>query len=142
MRLDLSSLNRAIAQIEGGLRYHDSDLAQRDEQLRKHLRAAAIQAFELTYELSHKMLRRSLRATEPNPAEVASLDFPALIRLGTQRGLLRAELAQWKSFRSSRGATIHAYAEGMAEEVFEAIPPFLDEAKFLLSELERRNIEL
>ena len=48
-RLDLSSLKKAIGQLEQSLYYYHSDIVQRDPGLILQLRAAAIQAFEFTY---------------------------------------------------------------------------------------------
>ena len=139
MKLDLSSLLKATAQLEEALQYCDSDLARQDSRLHLHLRAAAIQAFEFTYELSVKMLRRFLETTEANPVAVGELSFNELIRLGSERGLLCAELSDWKEFRKDRGTTSHAYDEAKAEDVFETIPGFLDEARFLLAQIEKRQ---
>ena len=56
--LDLSSLDRAIARLEEALQFYHSDLAKGDTRLATHLRAAVIQAFEFTYELAFKTLKR------------------------------------------------------------------------------------
>ncbi len=137
--LDLSPLENAVSQLTRALEYAGSDLARSDAELSTLLRAAAIQAFEYTYELSHKMLRRHLEATEADAAGVRSLSFNGLIRLGWARGLLDEELAAWIAFREARGATSHTYNERKAQAVFEAIPRFLAEARFLLSRLQAAN---
>ncbi|MGD9583087.1 MAG: HI0074 family nucleotidyltransferase substrate-binding subunit [Lysobacterales bacterium] len=141
MTLDLSSLSKAIAQMEEALVYCESDLARGDARLARHLRAAAIQAFEFTYELTFKMLKRYLEATEPNPASVDEMSFNDIIRRGNELGLLQAELASWKAFRKDRGTTSHAYDEAKAKDVFASIPGFLSEAKFVLNEIRRRQGE-
>lgn len=51
LRLDLSSLGNAIAQLEQSLSYYHSPIVQEDPGLALQLRAAAIQAFEFTYKL-------------------------------------------------------------------------------------------
>lgn len=137
MSLDLTSLRNAILQIEEALTYARSDLAKGDPRLARHLRAAAIQAFEFTYELSVKMLKRYLETTEANPASVDEMTFNELIRRGYEAGLLQAELSDWKRFRRDRGATSHA--EAKAREVFATIPAFLTEAKVLLAQIEARQ---
>jgi nucleotidyltransferase substrate binding protein (TIGR01987 family) len=139
MNLDLTTLQNAIGQLEEALQYGESALARSDPRLARHLRAAAIQAFEFTYELSVKMLRRYLEATEPNPAAIGELSFNELIRLGTQRGLLAAPLAQWQEFRRDRGTTSHVYDQKKADEVFASIPPFLSEAIHLLGQIQQRQ---
>ncbi len=100
-----------------------------------HVRAGAIQALEFTYELSLRMLRRFLRATEDSPGAVDEMSFNDLVRRGGARGPLRAELADWKGFRRDRGTTSHAHDEARAQAVFATIPAFLAEAKYLLARL-------
>ena len=137
--LNLTSLSNAILQIEEALAYAQSDLAKDDPRLARHLRAAAIQAFEFTYELSIKMLKRYLETLKANPAAVDEMTFNELIRSGYEAGLLKAELSDWKNFRRDRGTTSHAYDEDKARAVFATIPAFLAEAKFLLAEINTRQ---
>lgn len=139
MKLDLSSLEKAILQMQEALVYCESDLAKNDPKLAKHLRAAAIQAFEFTYELSYKMIKRYLEMTEGSPATVDEMTFNDVIRTGYERGILKSELTLWKEFRKERGTTSHAYNEEKAAEVFEDIPAFLLEAEHLLSQLKERQ---
>lgn len=67
MRLDLTPLDDAIAQLKEAIEYHGSDLASRDPALKLHFRAAAIQAFEFTYELSFEMVKRHLEQVSLPP---------------------------------------------------------------------------
>ncbi len=139
MKLDLSALKKAIYQLEEALEYCHSDLAKKDKRLALHLRAAAIQAFEFTYELTLKMLKRYLSLTEANPSIVDEMTFNELIRKGYEKGLLHSELAMWKEYRRERGTTSHTYDEEKAQEVFEDIPDFLQDAKYFLNELIKRQ---
>lgn len=50
-------------------------------------------AFELTYELSHKMLRQYLNETAASPDEVERMAFPDLIRGWKRSGLTAGRLA-------------------------------------------------
>lgn len=137
-KLNLSALIKAINQLEESLVYYHSDLVQQHAGLIQHMRAAAIQAFEFTYELTWKMLKRYLVLTEPNPHEIEEMSFSDLIRTGCERGLLQSELSLWKSFRQDRSVTSHTYDDLKAQEVFEHIPLFLKEAQNLLSTLQTR----
>lgn len=138
MELDFSSLAKAIAQLETALSYAESDKAGEDEVLSHLLRAAAIQAFEYTYELSVKLLRRYLEEANATPGLVREMSFNELIRLGYETGLLQAELLTWKHFRQNRGTTSHGYDEDKAQEVYEGIPEFLTEVKFLYNKLTKQ----
>ncbi len=141
MQLDLSSLAHAIAQLEEALSFAHSDLARQDERLALHLRAASIQAFEFTYELSFKMLKRFLEAAEANPASAEEMTFNEVIRRGYALGLLQEELAIWKEFRKDRGTTSHTYQQQKAQDVFTRIPRFLSEAQFLLAQIQQRQAQ-
>ncbi len=137
--LDLLPLQKAIAQLDGAIKLLQSDRSKKEPDLAVHLQAGAIQAFEFTYELSFKMLKRFLQETEPNPSEISLLTFRDIIRLGYERELLGAELSEWESFRKNRGTTSHTYDQRKAEEVLSGIPDFLAEAHHLLQTITSRQ---
>jgi len=137
--IDLASLIKAIKQLETSIGYYHSDLAQADEALLEQFRSASIQAFEYTYELAHKMLRRYLEATEPSVETVVNMSFPEIIRTGWERGLLASSWDVWSSYRKARGCTSHTYDSDKAEEVFQIIPKFLQEVHSLVDEILKRQ---
>jgi nucleotidyltransferase substrate binding protein (TIGR01987 family) len=127
--IDFQSLEKAIAQLGAGLR---ESLAAPDSEL---LRDGVILRFEYTYELSWKMLKRYLEATLPNPEEVDGMSFQTLIRTGSEQGLLLSGWDNWVLYRKARGITSHTYDEEKAREVFQTVPEFLREARYLLDRL-------
>lgn len=139
MTLDLTPLSNAIAQLEKSLVYANSPAAMADPGLREQLRNSVIQCFEFTYELSWKMLKRHLEATEPNPAEIDTSTFQTLIRLGNERALLRSDWRQWRIYRQARTDSSHTYDLSKAEAVFAVAPDFLAEARALFDALTRRS---
>ena len=139
MVLDLSPLEAAVMQLEEALELHDSELALSDPRLKRHLRAAVIQAFEFTYELSFRMLRRYLELASPNPAEIDGLVFNEIIRESYRQALVRSELPVWREYRRNRGTTSHTYNEEKAQEVFESVPDFLRDVRYLLNRLRERS---
>lgn len=132
MPLDVTSLSKAVQRLREGLARHEAE--PQDEQLRDGL----IQRFEFTYELSHKMLRRYLREILPSAEEAARMTFAELVRMGNERGLLRAEWPAWRHFRDIRTRTAHTYNADTAAEVVREIPSFLAEAEYLCAELQKR----
>lgn len=136
--LNLGPLEDAVSQLEDALDIYHSDLALNNPRLQRHLRAAVIQAFEFTYELSFRMLRRYLELASANPAEIDELVFNDVIREAYRQALLKAELPEWMEFRRNRGTTSHTYNEEKAQEVFESVPHFLQEARYLLNRLQER----
>ncbi|MYA49672.1 MAG: nucleotidyltransferase [Chloroflexi bacterium] len=142
MKLDLSPLENAVAQLEDGLVQYDSHIVREFPQIRNQMRAGAIQAFEFTYELSVGMIKRYLEQVSANPSEIEELSFRDLIRRAWQQGLLRSELDSWMRHRANRGTTSHTYNDERAERVFRGIPEFLEEARYVLGELQARNERL
>ena len=142
MKLDLSPLENAVAQLGESLVLYDSDIVRQYPIIRNHMRAGAIQAFEFTYELSIRMIKRYLEQVSANPAEVDELSFRNLIRRAGQQGLLRSELDAWMGHRANRGTTSHTYNDERAERVFQGIPEFLEEAQYLLKQLQEKNEHL
>lgn len=134
MKLELSSFEKALASL-------DEALAEYDRTKSQFVKDACIQRFEYTYELAHKLLKRQLEAMSPNPSEIDQMSFPDMIRSGAERGLLANGWDEWRRFRDARNATSHAYNEKKANEVFERIPAFRDEAAVLLARLQERNAE-
>ena len=135
--LDLSPLERAITQLEGSL-----DLVGEEEsnpRLFPYLRAGAIQAFEFTWELTFRMLRRHIELTADSPAQIDMTEFNPIIREAFRRGLVQAELKVWREYRDNRNITSHTYNEDKAQEVLDGIPGFLQEARYLLNRLRERN---
>lgn len=139
MQLDLSSLRNAVGKLEQALAYCDSDLARGDPNVAMLFKSAAIQAFEFTYELSWKMLKRYLENAAATAQTIEEMAFPDLIRTGNEQGLLLSSWPTWKDFRRARSITSHVYDEAKADEVFAIVPRFLADARYLLSRLEERT---
>ena len=107
MKLDLTPLEDAVAQLEEALDIYHPDVASTDPRLKRHLRAAVIQAFEFTYELSFGMLKRYLELASANPSEIDELVFNDVIREAYRQALLRSELPAWMEFRRNRRGLPH-----------------------------------
>jgi nucleotidyltransferase substrate binding protein (TIGR01987 family) len=133
MALDLTSLENALTRFSEGLEM----LKESPEDTL--IRDGVIQRFEFTYELSHKMLKRYLEMGSANPAEFDSMVFADLIRTGNEQGLLLNGWDRWRDFRQARTNTSHSYDEGKAVLVVDLLPSFLDEAQFLLKQLQERS---
>lgn len=128
--LDLTPLRKALARLNEGWERFQKDTT--DTQIRDGL----IQRFEFTYEISHKILKRYLKATSANAAEFDEMSFQDLIRTGHERGLLLRGWPQWRVYREMRAESSHTYDEDVAREVVAGIPDFQQEAAFLLHKLE------
>ena len=138
MKLDLSSLRKAIESLGKTLKVADSSLtAGLDNDTKDAIRAGAIQNFEFTYELCWKFMRRWLEGNLGS-AYVEGVTRRELFRLGAENRLL-TDVDQWMEYHDARNETAHTYDEDTAEDVFETTRIFLGDAKKLLQALEARN---
>lgn len=139
MALDFTPLENAIGQLEKSLKFARSPLGQQDPDLFEQLRNSVIQCFEITYELSHKMLRRFLREAAANPDDFESMSFADLIRTGSEQGLLRSDWGRWKAYRQARTDSSHTYDKNKAAAVYAVAQDFVEEARFLYAKLIDRS---
>ena len=130
--VETGPFERAIERLEEGLARYRADTS--DTQIRDGL----VQRFEFTYELGHKVLKRYLEYTSPNPEQFDAMSFSDLIRVGNEQGLLLGEWPDWRDFRQMRGKTSHTYNEDTALEVVAGIPQFIEEAVYLRNKLRDR----
>ena len=139
MNLDLRPLEGAVAQLVEALALHDRVSAQGDRQLQRHMRAATIQAFEFSYEVTFKMLKRHLEEISSSPETVRSMTFNSIIREAFGQDLVCSDISVWRKYRKNRGITSHTYDEDKAQEVFECAMNFVRDAQYVLIQLQRRN---
>ena len=132
--LDLTSLHKSLVQLKKSLHYSRSELAEQDAELFFQFRAAAIQAFEYTYELSIKMLRRQLEQME-SPAEISRLTYKDFIRTAAEKGLIDEPTA-WFAFRDQRNFTAHTYDETKAKHVYDILATFVIKVEYCLAKLQ------
>ena len=62
-----------------------------------------------------------------------------LIRSANEQGLLKGDWPAWRGYRDMRSKTSHTYDESVALQVVAEIPAFLQEARFLNTQLHSRN---
>src|SRR3569833_575408 len=124
MTLDLSSLKNAIYQVDLALEYCDSEIARSALDAYKLFRMAAIKAFDYTYELSWKMLKRYLELSGASRDTIEQMAFPDLIRTGNEQDLLLSAWDTWAVFRKARNITSHTDDVEKANEVLAVIAPF------------------
>jgi len=135
--LDLSTFEKALSQVGKSLDFANSPAAKNDINLFQQFRAAAIQAFEYTYEQAIRFMNRALE--EYYPAVAASLDvatFREVLRLLLEREMINNEKL-WLEFREKRNITSHSYNENQAADVFSSIPAFYKEASYFLSRIKQ-----
>ena len=131
-QLDVSSLRKSIISLnESIIEYHKNPA-------NSFVRDAAIHRYKYTYEISRKMLKRYLETTEPCAEEMNQMEFPNLIRTGSERGLLLHCWDIWKIYRNARNITSYTYDENKAVEICGIIPGFLEDSQYLLDQINER----
>ena len=139
MTIDLSSLEKALKKLTTNQRLlNQADPLQKET--KEAYEDACIQAFEYTYELCHKMMKRCLEQTEASTEDIDQMSFPDLIRKGAEKGLLLHSWDKWTFYRLARNKTSHTYDSDSAKEVLAIIPDFLEEANFLYLQINKRNV--
>jgi nucleotidyltransferase substrate binding protein (TIGR01987 family) len=84
------------------------------------------------------MIRRQLAQIVLNPPELRAMPFMDLMRTAADAGLIR-DARPFHAYREKRNIISHTYDEKRAEEVLTVIAPFVEDMRFLLAELKRRN---
>jgi nucleotidyltransferase substrate binding protein (TIGR01987 family) len=138
MMLDLTSFDRALKQLHRSLDYLNSEAARADPSLAEQFRSASIQAFEYSYELSIKMIRRQLSQIVANPQTLVQVSFADLIRMAADAGLV-SDVKRFTIYRDARNQTSHTYEEQSAADIIRIVPDFFKDASLLLEQLRKRN---
>ncbi|MBI5788369.1 MAG: nucleotidyltransferase substrate binding protein [Candidatus Schekmanbacteria bacterium] len=140
MALDLSSLKKALACLESALQVATPGKMEAfDEDLQDVVKAGIIQNFEFCYELCWKFLQRWI-ALNKSPEDAEPRTRKDLFRMAARYGLIKNPLA-WFEYSAARNLTVHTYDQVKADTVgkAKAAVPFLDDAKYLLAQLEALN---
>ena len=139
MKLDLSSLRKAVESLEKALQVADDGvfMSRLNDEQKRTVRAGVIQNFEFTYELCWKFMHRWL-AVNLGSAYVEGVSRRQLFRLSAEHHLL-SDVNLWMEYHDARNETVHTYDENTAEDVFETAKKFLADARGLLEALEARN---
>ena len=137
--ISTTALSNALAELNRNVLLLDDQNAQIDPALRRTFRMASIQAFEICYELSIKLIRRSLEAKAATPETIDGLDFRELMRHAAEAGLLD-DPTLWLMFRNKRNITSHTYDETKAIDVMDSLPRFAEQVQLLLSRLKVSDV--
>ena len=135
MPIQVFLLESAIVRLEEALRVYQQDPSQ------SLIRDGMIQRFEFTFEISRKLLKRYLEENSTSTENFDETSFADLIRVGNEHGLLLGNWPRWRTYRVMRAKTSHTYNEAIALDVVAGIPGFLEEARYLRDQLERRQAE-
>lgn len=95
------------------------------------LEMGAVQAFEVGYELSWKLLKKVLNY------QGQEVLFPReVFRLSAQWGLIK-DPKIWFKFGEKRNITVHTYDADVLEDIFSILPRFSKEIETLIKTLQK-----
>ena len=139
MPLELTNLRNSLTALSATLAVtaDEERMAHYDAVLQEGMQAGAIKQFEITYELSWKLMKRWLN-TNVTPGIADGVTMRQLFRLATENRLI-ADGDVWMSHHEARNKTVHMYDSDIAASVYRAAREFVHDARSLLDELEARN---
>lgn len=137
MKLELTSIERAVASLERSINAAATYEATLPPELKETIRSGIIQNFEVAYELSWKMMKRWLE-TNISAESVDGVTRRELFRQAAENRLI-SDVAQWMKFHALRNETSHTYDNETAKEVSGSANEFLAAAQSFLTSLRARN---
>ena len=139
MPLHLDNLRDSAEALDGLLRASEDDarMGQLSDIERIGIRAGVVKHFEITYELSWKLMVRWLN-TNIGAGIAAGIARRQLFRLAAEHQLI-SDVDRWMRQHETRNTTSQMYDREKAEQVYDAVRGFTHDARRLLKALEARN---
>jgi nucleotidyltransferase substrate binding protein (TIGR01987 family) len=130
-KLDISSLEDALQQLQEGHKLAKNAFAENNDTYFRHFRAASIQEFEFSFELSVKMMKKfcELEILENNELNFES--YRDVIRSATEIGILESP-KNWFDYRKMRNTTSHTYNKSKAQIIFDELEGFIKDVEILI----------
>lgn len=137
MSLNIDQLAKCVKTMELSLQHLQN--AQPEDIEYEVFRNAVIKSFELTLEVSGKLLRKALKAYVGNPRQIDALNYKEVLRYAAKHGLLNIEAVErWFVYRDNCNDTAHDYGVAFAQETLKLIPSFLKDAYALKETLQEK----
>ena len=139
MPLQLDNLRRSVEVLAELIAVSEDDvrMEQLSEVERNGIRSGVIQNFEVTYEISWKLMARWLN-TYIGSGVADDVTRRELFHLASDSRLI-PDVDQWMRYHRARNATSHTYDCEKADLVYKATMDFTHDARLLLGALEARN---
>ena len=139
MPLHLDNLRDSIEALSELLTASEDEarMGQLSEIERVGIRAGVVKHFEITYDLSWKLMARWLN-TNVGADTADGVTKRQLFRLSAAHKLI-SDVDRWMRHYDARNTTSQMYDREKAEQVYDAVREFTHDARRLLKELEARN---
>lgn len=137
--LSVTLLQNALDNLEEAIALANKHKKLGEDNYYRQFRTAAIQAFEYSYDIGQKLIKRHIESSDAYKDAGAELDFRDYMRVAAEHGLL-AEPAQWVEFRAWRNETSHTYDTALAEKLFALLPGIAASIGYTLEQLRKRHV--
>jgi nucleotidyltransferase substrate binding protein (TIGR01987 family) len=137
MKLELTSLEKAISALERTIHAASANEGHMSPDLKEAVRSGIIQNFEVAYEQCWKMMKRWIESNV-SAGSVDGVTRRELFRQAAENRLID-DVDLWMTYHASRNETTHIYDESTAEEVSNSAREFLRSAQQFLRAVQLRN---
>jgi len=138
MNIDITPLERALAQLEESLQLLDAKVWGDNNASRRNHERGAVQAFEFTYGVAVNLLKRQMEQIRPDSGEFGAMRFEDFLRASAAAGLIPS-LENFFDYWEKRNLTSHNYNEEVSRQLLAILNPFAEDMRFLLKQLQDRN---
>ena len=136
LMLTTEHLQRCICSLESALAMYQKAANSIEQDV---FRNAIEKGFELTQEISFKLLKRALKDFGHGAKKLDATPIKELLRLSATHSLMSLkEVERWFAYRDNRNNTAHDYGEGFAKDTLRLLPNFIADAKVLETILHAR----
>lgn len=138
MKLDTTSLNKALNSYENALNFATNRLSENVSEVEINvIKAGVIQNFEFTYELCWKFMKRWLELNLM-PGLLDGSSRKELFRNALENKLI-SDFDSWVKYHELRYTTSHTYNFDIADEIYEISTEFYRDARNLYQQIEAKN---
>ena len=107
-----------------------------EDELFEVYRLAVIKGFELTLEVTAKLLRKALKQYGASVKQVDTLTYKQVFRESAKHNIIDVNLAErWFAYRDNRNDTAHDYGLSFTHETLTLLPNFLEDLQTIIASL-------
>lgn len=136
--LKTDSLNKALNALNRSINIVKNKENELEGDLLETVKAGVIQNFEVAYEQCWKFIQRWIKENRTPEDADNPKTRKDLFRLAARIGLIQDPLP-WFSYGDARNISSHTYDSEKAEIVYQTALLFLNDANYLLKQLEASN---
>jgi len=138
MKIDITPLEKALGELEEGLKILDSKVWGDNDAIRRNHERGVVQAFEFTYGVALNLLRRQMNEISGDSKKIKRLEFMDFLRAAADHEFI-PDAQRFFEYREKRNLTSHNYDEEVMRQLLAVLDPFAQDVRFLLGQLQSYN---